>query len=305
MEDVFVQKVFQLNDQLLKQELSPEYVLIELEAHLKKSRQMQFHLHETETLNTLGITYSFMEKIDKALYYFKMALEKAEMYQYIDLICKLCNNICKVLQNIGDIEAAIPYADKGISIVEQHQLKILPVLYLYNSKAGLLILLGNYSEATITLEKAWDFSNNVEFKNYSRFSFGRAMYSLHLVRLYIYIYNHDEKHYQETLRLILSLKEEIKSYSEEILVIAELVHAIAMNQDDASIYPYEQKLIELHQGTISLANLHNLTIYLTHNHCHTWAKKYAQQILDHTQDDPEANLKFIQHAQKILAGTFS
>lgn len=305
MEDVFIQKVYQLNDQLFKQEVTPEYILIELDAHLKKAHQMQFHLHETETLNAIGLTYSFMGKSDNALHHFKLALEKAEMYQYVDLICKLCNNICKVLQNIGELEAAIPYANKGIAIMDAHQLKLLPILYLYNTKSSLLILLGDYSEATITLDKAWDFSNQVEFKNYSRFSFGRAIYSLHLARLYIHIYNHDENQYQETLKSILSLKDQIKSYSEEILVMAELVHAIATNQGEAIIYMYEQKLTNLHQGAISLANLHNMTIYLTHNHCHTWAKKYAQQILDRTQDDPETNFRFIQHAQNVLAGTFS
>jgi hypothetical protein len=48
-----------------------------------------------------------------------------------------------------------------------------------------------------------------------------------------------------------------------------------------------------------------MTIFLSHNHEHTWAKKYAQQILDRAQDNPEANFRFIQHAQNILSSTFS
>lgn len=304
MEDVFIQKVIQLTEQLLKGEVTPESLIPELENHLKKARQMKFGSHEAETLHTIGVAHQFMGKIDTALDYYKMAIEKAETLKNPDLICKFCTNIIPPLQSKGNTLEALTYANKGIAIAESHHLKTMHGLPLYIAKGILLAFIGHYANADITLSKAWEIANELELKNYSRFEFAASTFHIHLAWLYISIYNRDEKRYQGYLAYTHSLAEHLKSYDAE-LAVCELIHAIVLTQDDDTIHTYEQKLIGIQGGVISLENLRNLTVILTHNHCHTWAKKYAQQILDRTQDDPHANAKLIEHAQSVLAGTFS
>nr|MCU0480941.1 tetratricopeptide repeat protein [Anaerolineae bacterium] len=277
METVFVQKVFQLTEQLLRHEITPEAIIIELENHLKKARQLNFPLHEAETLNTMGIAKDVMGEADTALSYYKMALEKAEALNNTDLICKVCNNIASLLHDKGQTEEAISYANRGIAMVELHQLRTLPALFLYMTKAMLLVLIQRYADADETAQKAWEFANFIEIKNYSRFEFGAATFYIHQAWLYVSIYNRDEKRYQGYLAYVRSLADQLKAYDSE-LAICELVHAIVMTQDEDKIRDYEQKIITLHHGTMTLASLRNLMIVLSHNQCHSWAKKYAQQI---------------------------
>jgi tetratricopeptide (TPR) repeat protein len=299
MENVFIQKVFQLTERLLKYAVVPETVMPELENHLKKARQMNWELYEAETLHAIGVAYLFMGKIDITVDYYKMALEKAESINNIDLICKICCNLGAPLVDKGETEEAIQYADKGIAIVELHQLRTLPCLYLYTTKTSQLIFLQRYAEADETAQKAWELANSIEVKNYTLFGFAAATFHIHQAWLYISIYNRDERRYQGYLAYVRSLAVQLKSYDSE-LAVCELVHALVMTQDEHKILICEQKVIDLHGGAISLTSLRSLVTYLTHNQCHIWAKKYAQQILDCTKDNPQNNIKYIEHAQRIL-----
>jgi tetratricopeptide (TPR) repeat protein len=299
MESVFIQKIFQLTEQLLKHEITSEALMPELENHLKKARQLNFGLHEAETLNTMGVAKQLIGETDTAINHYKMALEKAEALNNADLICKVCNNIMSPLHNKGQTEEAITYANRGIAMVELHQLRTLPALFLYITKAMLLVLIQRYADADETTQKAWELANFIELKNYSRFEFASATFYIHQAWLYISIYNRDEKRYQDYMAYVRSLADQMKSYDSE-LAMCELIHAIVMIRDADKIQAYEQKLLDIYGGVISLVSLRNLTIFLSHNHEREWAKKYAQQILDRTKDDPQNNAQMIEHAQTIL-----
>lgn len=300
MEKIFIQKIFQITEHILRRDIADDVALRELKAHLRKAEQMNFQQYEVEVLNTLGILYSMQEDVLQAKEYWMEALEKVKQIDEPDLSVKLLNNLSSLLLDMWAVEEAIEYAERGLSIVQQHQMKTLTTLYIYGTITACHMALGRYKQAEEVYKIFWVIAHETTLQRYSRYEYAQIITAIHETRVQLDIVARDDAAFQSNIKTLASFVEQMnRDDFSDSLVIQGLYYALIVHNDESAARIWELNLLERHPDGLRLAQLLPLTNFLFYNQQLTWAKKYAQQILDYAKDTfvPPA---IIARAQEIV-----
>jgi len=285
MEKVFIQKIFQITERILRRDMADDVALRELKAHLKKAEQMNFQQYEVEVLNTLGILYSMQEDVLQAKEYWMEALEKVKHIDEPDLSVKLLNNLSSLLLDMWAVEEAIEYAERGLSIVQQHQMKTLTTLYIYGTITACHMALGRYKQAEEVYKIFWVIAHETTLHRYSRYEYAQIITTIHETRVQLDIVARDDAAFQSNIKTLASFVEQMnRNDFSDSLLIQGLYYALIVHNDESAARIWELNLLQRHPEGLRLTQLLPLTNFLFYNQQLTWAKKYAQQILDYGED---------------------
>lgn len=303
MEKVFIQKIFQITERILRRDMDDDVALKELKAHLKKAEQMNFRHYEVEVLNTLGILYSMQDDMLQARDYWVEALEKAQHINEPDLFVKLSNNLAEQLIDMWEMDDAITCAERGLETVRQHQMKTLTTLYIYGTTVSCHMAQGHFAQAEEMCKRFWELAQEATLQKYSRYEYAQIITLMHETRVQLDIVARDDAAFQNDIKTLSSFVEQMnrEDFSDSLL-IQGLFYAVIMHHDETAATFWEQKLMERHPTGLRLTQLLRLANFLFYNQKCAWARKYAQQILDRAEDSyvPEG---VIQRAREILRHT--
>jgi tetratricopeptide (TPR) repeat protein len=301
VEKVFIQKIFQITERILRRDVDDAEVLQQLQGHLRKAQQMNFQQYEAEVLNTLGILASMQADPEQAQSYWRQALETAEEVGEADLLVKLLNNLSSALLETWQIDEAIQYVQRGLSIVQQHGMKTLTTLYIYGTAVSCHMALGQYKQAEEVHNTFLALVQEASLHNYSRFEYAQIITSMHEVRVQLDIVARDNERFLVDINTLKSFVEQInRDDFTDGLIVQGLLYALIIHNDEKAALYWEQQLIERHEGMIHLAQLLPLANFLIYNQRPVWAKKYAQQIVNMAVWEP-IPAALLARAKEILA----
>jgi tetratricopeptide (TPR) repeat protein len=285
VENIFIQKIFQITERILRRDMNDALALKELKAHLKKAEQMNFQHYEVEVLNTLGILYSMQDDGQQAKEYWMEALEKAQHVNDADLSVKLSNNLAEQLLDMWEVEQAIQYADRGLSIVKQHQMKTLTTLYIYGTIIACHMALGQFEQAEQIYKVFWEMAQEATLQKYSRYEYAQIITLMHETRVQLDLVARNDAAFQSDIKTLASFVEQMnRDDFSDALIIQGLYYALIIHNDESAAKIWEQNLLLRHPNGLRLPQLLKLTNFLFYNQQCSWAKKYAQQILHYAED---------------------
>jgi len=281
MEKVFIQKIFQITEQILRRDIDDDTALKELQSHLKKAQQMGLQHYEVEVLNTFGVLYAMKNNSSQAISYWEKALEKSSDLNDIDTSLKLLSNLASSLLEIWDLDKGVAYAQKSLQIVETNQMNTLTSLYIYAANIDMWMMQGRYQQAEALYKTFWTMAETTSLQNYSRFEYAQIITAMYDVRAQLDIVARNASSFQTHINMVTSLVEQMnRDDFIALLLIEHLYEALILQDNDSSAREYESKLIALYQGTIPLVRLMQMANFLAYNAQPVWARKYAQQVLD-------------------------
>lgn len=97
--------------------------------------------------NSFGIAYYNLGIVSKSLDYLLEALEISETNDYRDVECRVYNNICSILNELGDYETAIEYLYTLLGKCGDKEQSIFPICIVYRNLAHTLHSMGRIDEA--------------------------------------------------------------------------------------------------------------------------------------------------------------
>lgn len=106
------------------------------------------------TANSFGIAYYNLGVISKSLDYLLEALEISKSKDYPDIECRVYNNICSILTELGDHETAMEYLFSLLSKCENSDSEIFPKCIIYRNLGHTLHLMNRVDEAETFANKA-------------------------------------------------------------------------------------------------------------------------------------------------------
>jgi hypothetical protein len=285
VEKIFIQKIFQITERILRRDMENDVALRELNAHLKKAQTMNFKHYEVEVLNTLSILYSMQDDIEQAKNYSLEALEKAQDVDDPDLSVKLANNLAETFLDLGDVNEAIQYAERGLSIVQKHHMKTLLTLYIYGTTAACHMAQGHFQQAQDISKTFWSLAQGATLQKYSRYEYAQIITLMHETRVQLDLVARDDAAFQSDIQTLASFVEQMnrEDFSDSLL-IQGLYYALIIHNDEAAAKIWEKNLLLRHPQGLRLNQLLRMANFLSYNQQCAWARKYAQQILDYAED---------------------
>jgi hypothetical protein len=299
MEPIFVQKIFKLTEQLLRGDLNPANSLPELQAHLKKSRELKMRLYEAEVLNTLAIAYYLQEDLTTAHTSWSQMLPIAQELEHDDLLTKAYNNLAELMHRLYEYEAALHYSQAGLTIIQTRYPNTLVGLYLHNTHVTALLMLGRVAEAESTAAAFWEAVNQTKLQQYSRFEYAQVIIMMHHNGCQLALVSRDGARFQHHRQLLgeLAAQANLADFSATSALYV-LLHTLLIAEDPALAQEQEAQLRTLQAGTLPLSQLALLFNLLWHTQHHTAAKRYAEQILT----APAVPAALQQHVHILLKG---
>lgn len=285
MEKVFIQKIFQITERILRRDIEDDVALKELKAHLKKAEQMNFQHYEVEVLNTLGILYSMQDDVLQAKEYCLEALEKAEHVNDPDLSVKLANNLAETLLDMGEVDEAFTCVERGLDIVEQHQMKTLTTLYIYGTTVACHMARGDFKQAEAICKRFWEMAQEATLQKYSRYEYAQIITLMHETRVQLDLVARNDAAFQSDIKTLAGFVEQMnRDDFTDSLMIQSLYYALIIHNDEDAAKVWEQNLLLKHPNGLRLSQRLRLANFLSYNQQCAWARKYAQQILDSAED---------------------
>ena len=114
------------------------------------------------TANSFGIAYYNLGVTSKSLDYLLEALEISKSKDYPDIECRVYNNICSILTELGDHETALEYLYSLLNKCETSEEEIFPKCIIYRNLAHTLFLMNRVDEAETFAHMALEESNKHE-----------------------------------------------------------------------------------------------------------------------------------------------
>ena len=108
------------------------------------------------TANSFGISYYNLGITSKSLDHLLEALELSKTNQYRDIECRVYNNICAILCELGDFETAIGYLQNILGQCEQADPPIFPKCIVYKNLADTYYNMNNIGKAEFYAIRALD-----------------------------------------------------------------------------------------------------------------------------------------------------
>lgn len=99
------------------------------------------------TANSFGIAYYNLGVTSKSLDYLLEALEISKAKEYPDIECRVYNNLCSILTELGDHETALEYLYSLMSKCGTSENEIFPRCIIYRNLAHTLFLMNRIDEA--------------------------------------------------------------------------------------------------------------------------------------------------------------
>jgi len=300
MEKIFIQKIYKLTEQIFQADYTYDAMLEELKTHLEKSRQMKSRPYEVEVLNTIGILYAIEEDIPNQLKYFQEALEQAYHTENEDLIIKTNNNTASTLISLWQLDEADKALKRAIDMIEKQNLRVIGAIYCYSNIVTISMIRGQFQSAQQYLDKGFAIAQNVDMKQYSRTEYVQILISLYQARAML---NMHSGNYSKVLDDLKLSGEQIKATGRDDMAQDNrrmyMLYALIGEQDNAKAATFEQDYIK-YLVAFSPSTTLQTAIFLWHNDQLAWAKRYAQQVLDNTDDNDKTMILFREHAQSLL-----
>ncbi len=104
-------------------------------------------LRIARTANSFGIAYYNLGITSKSLDHLLEALELSKSNKYIDIECRVYNNICSILTELGDYETAIEYLYNILHQCQQNESPIFPKCIIYRNLAHTFYQMNKIGEA--------------------------------------------------------------------------------------------------------------------------------------------------------------
>lgn len=114
------------------------------------------------TANSFGIAYYNLGVTSKSLDYLLEALEISKSKDYPGIECRVYNNICSILTELGDHETALGYLYSLLSKCEASETEIFPKCIIYRNLAHTLFFMNRSDEAETFAHMALEESNKKE-----------------------------------------------------------------------------------------------------------------------------------------------
>jgi|GEM_PF-881699 diguanylate cyclase (GGDEF)-like protein len=114
------------------------------------------------TANSFGIAYYNLGVTSKSLDFLLEALEISKSKNYPDIECRVYNNICSILTELGDHETALEYLYSLLSKSESSEDEIFPKCIIYRNLAHTLFIMNRVGEAETFANMALEESSRKE-----------------------------------------------------------------------------------------------------------------------------------------------
>lgn len=297
---LLIQKVYILNEKILKRTVEYAPILQELNVHLKKAEQLGSARYQAETLNALG-NLEIIEQKDP-LQLWERALELAEGIDDVDLRLKLYNNLGSTYTKRWELNTAIALLERGVTLAQNLKLRTVVALYLHTNLMEALINVGDFAEARKVMEPAWEIAQNAELLQYTAFVYGQIMFGLYQHSAKLRMMFNEEETALLNLRLALEIGEQLEHDTYLLTAnigLATYYHLCEQNPMTASSHETAAE-----RAAKTVPQSHDWlrsAIYLQRNEQREIAHEYAKRA--HAAALEEANHVIADIAEQIVMGS--
>lgn len=290
METIFVKQVYTLTAKILGNEITFEPALAKLEGYLAHAKRLNMQRYESETLNTLGILYGINGNIQKQMYYFQAAYQHSDGFadDDFDFTIKITNNLGSAYSGAWQLREAKSILERGITLIDQHNIDVLGSVYIYSNIIGLYINDGDFDKAQSFFDRAWQLAQKVKLKDYSRMEFFIIVTALHHQKAQIDIAKGNCDAVME--RLALADEQIAKTSVDDLKQTSDLIrmyHALICEKDEAKATTIEKTLLEQQNGNLATGTALEASLFFQHTNQPEWAKRYAAIVLNSPNDDDD------------------
>jgi hypothetical protein len=122
-------------------------------------------------------------------------------------------------------------------------------------------------------------------QKYSRYEYAQIITLMHETRVQLDLVARDDAAFQSDIKTLAGFVEQMnrEDFSDS-LMIQGLYYALIIHNDEAAAAVWEKNLLLKHPNGLRLPQRLRLANFLSYNQQCVWARKYAQQILDHAED---------------------
>jgi len=205
---LMIQKIYLINEQVLKRKVDHEKTKRELENHLQKAEQLGSLRYQIETLNALGNleNIQYKDPVD----YWESGLERAEQLGDVDLRLKLYNNLGSTYTSRWQLDRATNLLQKGVDLAQSMKLKSIAALYLHTNFLDALINMGSFAAGRPILDYAWEVAHDTDMKQHTAFVYGQIMFGLYQFSAKLRMIFNEEEKALLNLRLALEIAEQLE-----------------------------------------------------------------------------------------------
>lgn len=261
---LLIQKIYLINEQVLKHKVEYDDTRRELEIHLKKAEQLGSLRYQAETLNALGNLENIHYK--DPVPFWEPALERAETLTDVDLRLKLYNNLGSTYTRRWQLDRATTLLQKGLDLAQSLELRSISALYLHTNLLDALINMGNFSAARPVLEYAWSIARNVDLMQYTAFVYGQIMFGLYQHSAKMRIMFGEEETALLNLRLALEIAEQLEHDTYLITAyLGLLTYYILAEDDPEKVAEYEKGATKAGETVPEAHDYLRIGLYLLRN----------------------------------------
>jgi len=297
---LLIQKVYLLNEKILKRTVEYDAIQQELNVHLNKAEQLGSARYQAETLNALGNLENIHERDPLPLW--ERALDLAEDLGDVDLRLKLYNNLGSAYTRRWELGTAIALLERGVSLAQNLKLRTIAALYLHTNLMNAQINAGNFSEAREVLDPAWVIAKNAELLQYTAFVYGQIMFGLYQYSAKLRMMYNEEETALLNLRLALEIGEQLEHDTYLVTAnigLATYYHLCEQNPMTAASH---EAAAERAAATVPQSNdWLRSAVYLLWNNQREAAHDYAKR--SHAAALEEENHAIANIAEQIILGT--
>ncbi len=117
-------------------------------------------LRVARTANSFGIAYYNLGITSKSLDHLLEALELSKLNDFIDIECRVYNNICSILMELGDYESAVSYLMNILTLCQNQEEAIFPKCVVYRNLAHSYYRMERIGDADYYARKALEEAQN-------------------------------------------------------------------------------------------------------------------------------------------------